>query len=399
MMTSEAGRQAIQGLQERFGGPLEGVRVVRAPLRICPLGAHVDHQYGRLIGMTIDRALHLAFIPRPQPRIRFFTTLYSEQGEIDLSQPLGSARGHWSDFLRGAIWALQGQGKPVKRGWDGYLLADTPVGGLGSSAALGLSCLMALETVNGLPLDRQENILHHYQLERDFVGVHVGLNDPTMITHSRPGWMVELDCLSERWERVPWGGREKPSWCLLYSGVERSLAATDYNRRVQECGEAAARLAELSGWKLEGEPGLGKISHVLCGEYQHRLPLTLQRRARHFFTEVERVRQAVRCWFQGDQAGLGRLMNASCESSISDYECGAPPLIDLFQCARQAPGCYGSRFSGGGFGGFCIALIDPRQREATLEYIQRQYQARQPDHASHYRAYPCRMDDGIELMC
>ena len=39
------------------------VRVVRSPYRICPLGAHVDHQLGRVTGMAIDRSILLAFVP------------------------------------------------------------------------------------------------------------------------------------------------------------------------------------------------------------------------------------------------------------------------------------------------------------------------------------------------
>ena len=91
-------------------------------------------------------------------------------------------------------------------------------------------------------------------------------------------------------------------------------------------------------------------------------------------------------------------MNASCQSSVDNYECGTEPLIDLAQCAREAPGCYGSRFSGGGFGGFCIALIDPARREDALEHIRRQYTTRQPEYAHRYQAYVCQKDDGIELL-
>ena len=39
------------------------VRVVKAPLRICPLGAHIDHQLGLVTGITIDQSLLMAFVP------------------------------------------------------------------------------------------------------------------------------------------------------------------------------------------------------------------------------------------------------------------------------------------------------------------------------------------------
>jgi galactokinase len=39
------------------------IRVVRAPLRISPLGAHIDHQLGCVMGMAIGPAILLAFAP------------------------------------------------------------------------------------------------------------------------------------------------------------------------------------------------------------------------------------------------------------------------------------------------------------------------------------------------
>ena len=45
------------------------IQIVRSPLRISPLGAHVDHQDGLVTGMTLDRAIVLAFAPRTDRRM------------------------------------------------------------------------------------------------------------------------------------------------------------------------------------------------------------------------------------------------------------------------------------------------------------------------------------------
>ena len=34
--------------------PLQDIRVIAAPYRISPLGAHIDHQGGPVLGMTIN---------------------------------------------------------------------------------------------------------------------------------------------------------------------------------------------------------------------------------------------------------------------------------------------------------------------------------------------------------
>ncbi len=46
------------------------IRVVRSPLRVSPLGAHVDHQDGLVTGMALDQAIYLAFVPRTDARVR-----------------------------------------------------------------------------------------------------------------------------------------------------------------------------------------------------------------------------------------------------------------------------------------------------------------------------------------
>ena len=39
------------------------IRVIASPYRICPLGAHIDHQGGPVLGMTINAYTLLAFVP------------------------------------------------------------------------------------------------------------------------------------------------------------------------------------------------------------------------------------------------------------------------------------------------------------------------------------------------
>ncbi|KAH7572498.1 hypothetical protein JRO89_XS04G0265200 [Xanthoceras sorbifolium] len=45
------------------GTKAEEVRVVASPYRICPLGAHIDHQGGTVSAMTINKGILLGFIP------------------------------------------------------------------------------------------------------------------------------------------------------------------------------------------------------------------------------------------------------------------------------------------------------------------------------------------------
>ena len=34
------------------------------PYRICPIGAHSDHNYGKITGLAIDKGIHIAYKPK-----------------------------------------------------------------------------------------------------------------------------------------------------------------------------------------------------------------------------------------------------------------------------------------------------------------------------------------------
>ena len=42
----------------------EPVDISFCPYRICPIGAHVDHQYGLITGLAIDKGVHIAYGPK-----------------------------------------------------------------------------------------------------------------------------------------------------------------------------------------------------------------------------------------------------------------------------------------------------------------------------------------------
>lgn len=41
--------------------------VAFCPYRISPLGAHIDHQYGKINGLAIDKGIHMAYHPKVRP--------------------------------------------------------------------------------------------------------------------------------------------------------------------------------------------------------------------------------------------------------------------------------------------------------------------------------------------
>jgi galactokinase len=176
------------------------------------------------------------------------------------------------------------------------------------------------------------------------------------------------------------------AWIVANSGVSRELTKSGYNSKVEECIQAAAFLKE-------GAKQLGEIPPEWFEEKKMTLPENLRRRATHFFTEVERVHQGAKAWQESNLERFGQLMNHSCASSINNYQSGNEILIELQELVSSTPGVYGSRFSGGGYGGCVVALAKRDLAENACAEIAEKFLTKHPELPS--RVFIAETGDGI----
>jgi galacturonokinase len=382
---------------DRFGVAPRCVRVVRSPYRVCPLGAHIDHQLGPVTGMAIDRGVLLAYAPSPDREVRIESLDFPGSLRFSLDDVSGPRPDDWGNFPRGAARALRSRHQ-LARGIVGVTAGRLHGGGVSSSAAVGVAYLLAFEDANGLHVSAEENIELDRQIENDYLGLSNGILDQAAVLLSRRGHLTRIDCRTSAHELIPAAPAMPPFQILLaFSGLRKALVGTDYNRRVAECAEAARTLLEAAG-RGDRRPVLGNVSAAEYDAHRHLLRGAPARRAAHFFAEVERVGQGVASWREGDLARFGALMTASGESSIRNYECGSPPLIDLYQILVGIEGVYGARFSGAGFRGCCVALVDPRAVEQARDQVGSAYARRHPDLAGHAPTVVCDTDDGASIL-
>jgi len=373
----------------RTGCSRQDIQIIRSPLRVCPLGAHIDHQNGLVSGMTLDRALLLAFVPRPDNRVRVVSLNFPGGVEFGMDDVPPKVNGDWGNYVRGAVLALQ-QRYTLDTGIDAVVEGRMPIGGLSSSAAVGVAYLLALETANGLQVAPEENIEHDRYIENVYLGIENGILDQSIILMSDRDHLTFLDCQTVQFSKYSTpvdNGRFEI--VVAYSGLVRSLGHTDYNNRVHECQQAARLLLGWAGLPVPDTVRLRDVPEPVYEQYKNRLDTPLDRRARHFFTEVQRVRDGVQAWSTGDLYEMGRLINASGASSVYDYESGCPHLITLYEILRDCPGVYGARFSGAGFRGSCIGLVDPAARQEIQAAIDATYPDRHPDVADAYSVHFC----------
>lgn len=400
--TLEDLRTAMQSCY-KIGG--DRVRIVWAPYRICPLGAHIDHQLGTVTAMAIDRGVHLAFAPSGSPEVRLQSLAYAGEVSFRVDHVPPRQPGDWGNYARGAACALS-QTAALKQGIVGVTSGDLAEVGLSSSASIGVAYLLALEAVNGLTRSATENVRLDQTIENQYLGLNNGVLDQSAILCSRRDHLTVIDCKAFADEASATGAIETvpknpamPSFATLiaFSGLTQSVISTDYNRRVAECAEAARVLLQAAGRPLAA----ARLGCLTAEDYRsHRFLLSgaTAKRAAHFFGEMDRVQHGIEAWRRGDLATFGQLMRESGRSSIENYECGAPPLIDLYEILNQTPGVYGARFSGAGFRGCCVALAEPHGAERALPDIQRAYAVRQPQLAARAQFFLCPSSDGARIL-
>jgi len=368
----------------RASSPLKDNRVfgVEVPLRICPLGAHIDHQAGVVTGMAVDRSVLMAVEPVCGSVVSIESLDFPGVVEVDVSLPPSPPEGHWGDYVRAAVGALQTE-YPLGCGFRAVIRGELAGAGLSSSAAILLAYLSGLTRIHEIEVGREELAALVQRAENNYIGVASGLLDQSVMIHADRGRLTVIDCLDSTVRQIDGMERTDPLTVIVaFSGAARTLADSGYNDRVSDCVRAARGLLELGGLPVTDRPRLRDVQPELFDEQGSHLPDHLRRRATHYFGEMARVAAGVEAWGNGDLAAFGELVTASGESSIMNYQGGTPPLIALYELLRDQPGTYGARFSGGGFGGSCIALAAPEACDQIVASVRNRYAAIFPDLAA-----------------
>lgn len=380
--------------REIYGKDAEGIAF--APYRICPIGAHSDHNLGKITGLAIDKGIHIAFRPKQNGVIEMVSLQFPKRAQWHIRE-IGEKIGDWADYLRGATWALIKE-YPLTVGVCGVIEGSLPIGGLSSSAAVILAFLDALCKVNGIKLPPQKLIDVAFDAEKNYVGVNVGTLDQSCEVLSRADHLLYLDCKDNRYELIPTNLAMKPyRIAIFFSGLEHSLAGSKYNMRVDELRAGVYALQAFAGLEYGKfyQANARDVSFHIYREYKDRLPAPWAKRCEHWYTEFQRVEAGAEAWRKGDIEEYGRLSFESGWSSIHNWESGAPEQIRLYEIMRETAGIYGGRFSGAGFKGCCMALIDPEKAGDIQERVEREYLTAFPEMKGKYSFHLCQSADGI----
>ena len=369
------------------------------PYRICPLGAHVDHNLGQITGFAIDKGIHIAFEPRQDGMVEMTSGQFDKQVQFSINAVPETKQNDWADYLRGATIALA-QKYPLHTGMYGVLDGELPIGGLSSSAAVIITYLTALCKVNDIRISPKEMISTARAAENNYVGVACGKLDQSCEVYCRKDHLLYMDMLDDSYELIPCRPDMKPyGIAIFFSGIERTLAGSAYNMRADECRSAAYALKAFAGMPYGkfNETNLRDVPAEVYRQYRDRLPENWAKRAEHWFTEMDRVQRGAEAWRRGDIEAFGKLSFESGYSSIHNWETGSPELKTLYEIMTGTDGIYGGRFSGAGFKGCCMALIDPAYRDSIFEKVTKAYLKAFPQLEGKFSVHFCNTADGVQL--
>src|SRR4051812_4887995 len=330
----------------------------RAPGRVNLIGEHTDYNLGFVLPVALDMATYVAAAPSGDGMLRLFSENLGEGRDIKASDLATIEPSHgWTDYPIGVAQELVRAGVSIE-GANLLIRSTVPDGaGLSSSAALEVSSALAL--LAGREFDPLELAKLCQRAERNFVGMPCGIMDQYISVFGRAHSAVEIDCrsLGHRLVTLPGG----ITFIAVNSMVKHALAGSAYADRVRECAAAVEGIAAV----YPEVQSLRDVSVQKLESVASRLPEIVARRARHVVTEDARVNRFVEASAQSDAALMGRLMVESHRSLQHDYEVSCAELDFLVDAALAIDGVYGSRMTGGGFGGCTVTLL---RSEAAADF-------------------------------
>jgi galactokinase len=352
--------QAFNAFLNRFGHPPLWLSV--APGRVNLIGEHIDYNDGYVLPVAIDRYTAIAAAPSPDDSTHIVSHGMTDTIRTHDFQCIGQP--HWAAYVLGPLLLCREQGLHPGP-FTALVVSDVPRGaGLSSSAALEVASATLAEVICDRSLGSIEKARLCQRAEHDYAHVPCGIMDQATSVAARANAALLLDCQAETWKTIPFGQSDV---CLLIANtnVRHSLADGQYAKRRQQCDQALRAIGASSYRDID----LDALESATLDDIPYK-------RARHVLGEIARTREAAGALERADWVGLGQLMNESHHSLRDDYQVSCAELDKMASIAWNlgpTRGVFGSRMTGGGFGGCTVSLILSRESAAITQHLQNSY--------------------------
>jgi len=362
---------------------------------------------------------------KPQPRVISF-----EANSNMVPIPMDH-QDSWTNYVAGVVQRymddiLNKNNHEYSISFQIAIAGNVPLGsGLSSSAALEVSVATFIERLIQNSSETKQYIDHQVydgvkekailcqKAENVFCNSPCGIMDQYVSAAGRAGTALLIDCRSLDFENVEIGSKTidldqdkivdddsddydsreekkvptnsfinnskkpKPVFVICNSNVTHSIGGGEYPIRVAQCKAATEILSKLHGNRIQSlrDATLDDVEMAKKKQIELELSDLIYRRARHVVTENQRTQQAKLALMDSDWKTFGKLMNESHESMKNDYEVSCEEIDILVDIAQSHPGVWGSRLTGGGFGGCTVTLVEKDQVAALCSRLEKEYKA------------------------
>ena len=383
--------RATSGFERHFGG--RPTHAAAAPGRVNLIGEHTDYNDGFVLPMAIEQRTVLVGRTNGTQRARVIATDLDDAA-IDFACDTTLQRGDetWANYVMGVAGQFIEHGHSVL-GFDAVIASDIPVGGgLSSSAALEVAGAMLMQQLIGVAIEPKTMALWCQAAEHEYVGMPCGIMDQFISVFGRRDHALLIDCRSQQTRHVALNDPEV-AVVVANSNVKHELSDSAYAERRSQCEQAAAILDRRFG-------NIGALRDATLDQLEAArsdMDDVLYRRARHVIGENDRTLAAADALDAGAYETFGQLMGQSHRSLAEDYQVSCDELDLLVELAMAVDGVYGSRMTGGGFGGCTVTLVRRGAADRLMRHLVDQYRSRAGRRATCFATRPADGADEIKL--
>ncbi|KAF8767677.1 Galactokinase like protein [Argiope bruennichi] len=358
-----------------------------APGRVNLIGEHTDYNDGFVLPMALPMVTVIVGEKTDTQECTIITICPSADDPKEIKFPVPGAENTiltpgkpmWANYVKGVIANFKGK----LNGFNAVISTTVPVGGgLSSSAALEVASYYFLEALN-----REDSTVSHIEkalacqkAEHDFLNMPCGIMDQFISIMGEKDHVLFLDCRSLEYKLIELKDPEV-TVLITNTNVKHKLSESQYPIRKKQCEMAA---------KIIGKSSLRDVTLVDLQNNREILGEEVYSRALHVVSEIKRTADAVEALQHEDYRKFGALMTESHNSLRDQYEVSCAELDTVVSAALEVEGVYGSRMTGGGFGGCTVTLLKTDAIIKTVENIMMKYK--------NPTFYTCRPGDGAKVI-
>ncbi|KAK6759329.1 hypothetical protein RB195_021117 [Necator americanus] len=364
-------REAYELFLTHFGAsPINELKAAAAPGRVNLIGDHVDYCDGVVLPMAIP--LYTVVLGRKtDDQRRGFTNIFSSH----FSDPVVIRRPYDTIIEKNVNWGRYIQGVFALTAcdlcFDVVVHSSIPIGsGLSSSAALELASYHFVSQffLEPLPTGVSSAELCR-RVEHEYAGMPCGIMDQFVIALAEHAHALRIDCRSLSYDLIPMSISHDALFLIINSGVHHMHAGGEYKKR-REVVEEVLRILNLPSWR--------DVTHDLLHEKSSLFNSGALDCALHVVDEIERTFKASEALLDNDITHFGRYMCESHNSLKDKYRVSCPEIDELVSLTLSCEGVFGSRMTGGGFGGCTVSLVRKDNLDDVKNYIKENYRGGTP---------------------